>query len=171
MHKRNGLNAPRVLQPIEGDFTLTVKVTGDFEPGPESVTSEGGLRFTSAGLLLWHDDGNYVRLERNVMAYGVDVVACMPPLFELFAEGRYRGASPATTTEPYFNGKSTWLRIERQGDYFLAAISHDAATWLPQPKKELILPDVLHVGVAALNTANVPQQVTFSELNLVNNGG
>jgi hypothetical protein len=45
-----GQNAPRILQEIEGDFTLEVKVSGDFKPTDRS-TLEGGRSFNGAGLL------------------------------------------------------------------------------------------------------------------------
>lgn len=170
LNVRRAMNAPRVVQELEGDFQLQVKVTGAFTPGPASVIAGSDLRFNSAGLLLWSDQNNYVRLERNIMQFGA-TTACMPPLFELFSDGQYRGASPATTTDPYFEGDSTWLRLERRGDYFLATISHDGQHWLAPLKRELILPDRLQVGVAALNTSNAPHTVTFSELKLITRGG
>ena len=59
-----GMNAPRVLREVDGDFTVQVKVSGGFDPGNEAAKS-GTAPFNSAGLLLWQDEKNYLRLERN----------------------------------------------------------------------------------------------------------
>ena len=57
------LNAPAVLGDVNGDFVATVKVGGKIEPRGE-CTRPGGFPYQGAGLLLWNDPGNYVRLER-----------------------------------------------------------------------------------------------------------
>src|SRR5205085_1216703 len=51
-------NAPRVLQEVDGDFSVQVKVCGTIHP-------QGGPSLQAAGLLLWSDEGNYVRLVRS----------------------------------------------------------------------------------------------------------
>src|SRR5947208_110569 len=81
-----GQNAPRILQEIEGDFALEVKVSGDFKPTDRS-TLEGGRSFNGAGLLLWQDEKNFLRLERNsfrVLEQNLSV--CYPPLLELYSD-------------------------------------------------------------------------------------
>src|SRR4051812_8587189 len=55
--------APRVLRPVKGDFTIEVKVGGEFEPGEKS-TQEGRTGYTGAGLVVFADEKNFVRLER-----------------------------------------------------------------------------------------------------------
>jgi hypothetical protein len=56
-------NAPRVLQEVVGDFTLRVKVCGVLRPtAPGSV--EGRLPYQAAGVLVWSNEDNYLRLER-----------------------------------------------------------------------------------------------------------
>jgi len=164
LNKRNGMNAPRVLQEAVGDFQLTVKVTGEFKPGPESTLSTG-LRFNSGGLLLWHDEGNYLRLERNIMISG-STTYCFPPLCEIFSEGKYRGINRPATAEPYFQGQSTWLRLKREGDYFRPAVSHDGETWEELKRTEVILPDRLLIGVSAINTSSTAHTVTFERTSL-----
>jgi regulation of enolase protein 1 (concanavalin A-like superfamily) len=164
LNKRNAMNAPRVVQDVAGDFEITVKVTGYFTPGEESAVA-GGLRFNSAGLLVYQNDDNYIRLERNAMVVGTQTY-CFPPLCEIFAEGKYRGINRQATAEAYFQGKSTWLRIKRAGDYFKPAVSHDGQTWEELPRVEVVLADRLQVGVAAVNTTTTPHSVTFEELKL-----
>ncbi len=165
LNKRNGMNAPRVLQEVVGDFQLTVKVTGEFKPGPESTLSSG-LRFNSGGLLLWHDEENYIRLERNIMVSGTSTY-CLPPLCEIFSEGKYRGINKSPTAEPYFQGASTWLRLKREGDYFRPALSHDGEIWEELKRTEVILPDKLLIGVSAINTSSTAHTVTFESLSVI----
>ncbi len=64
------LNAPRILQPVAGDFTVTVKVAF---PLPKDAKSSGGAHaFASSGLLLWQDDKNYIRLDRAAVAQSAE---------------------------------------------------------------------------------------------------
>jgi len=57
------MNAPRVLRKVSGDFTVQVLVGGRVEAeAPGTLTDR--LPFMGAGLLLWQDENNYLRLER-----------------------------------------------------------------------------------------------------------
>jgi len=58
------LDAPLVLKEIEGDFSMVVKVSGDFPKRAKGATEKRSLVFYGAGLLVWEDENNYVRLER-----------------------------------------------------------------------------------------------------------
>src|SRR5262249_18473845 len=74
-----GMKAPRVLQDVAGDFTAQVKLTAEFEPG-EKAADEKAVPFNSAGLLLWQDEKNYLRLERNIWWVSSEGKhACYPP--------------------------------------------------------------------------------------------
>lgn len=61
--KNAKLNAPRVLQSVEGDFTLEVTVRAFPLPG-DAASSGGQYSFVSTGLLVWQDEKNFIRLER-----------------------------------------------------------------------------------------------------------
>src|SRR5690348_11002745 len=52
-----GMAAPRVLREVEGDFTVQVKVTGDFTPG-DKAAADSTSSFNGAGLLVWQDAKN-----------------------------------------------------------------------------------------------------------------
>lgn len=164
LNSRNGeLNAPRVLREVEGDFDIQVKVTGKFEPGTQS-TAEKSVAFVSGGLLLWGDDKNYVRLERNAMHYPSGEKYCFPPLFEIFIDGKYSGANPKSANADYFKGDSTWLWLERKGTRLRAAVSHDGEDWIFSKEVTREIPGKLFIGVSALNTSNQPHSVTFEDL-------
>jgi len=163
--RNNKINAPFVLQEIEGDFSAQVKVSGDFQPGEKS-TAPNSPPFNGAGLLLWQDDKNYLRLERNVWFASDGKYTCHPPLFEQCQNGEYTNHNSATTTEPFFK-RSTHLRFERRGDKITAALSHDGKIW--SIVKEIIAPysSKVKVGVDAINTSTKPFTVEFDELKLI----
>jgi hypothetical protein len=138
---------------VEGDFTAQVKVTGEFKPG-EKAAAENTRPFNSAGLLLWQDEKNYIRLERNrwwVAEAGQ--YACYPPLIEQYKDGEYQGTNPQATPDEFFKGNSTWLRIERQGKKVTASLSHDGKEWTEAKEITVELPKKVQIGVAVVNTA------------------
>jgi regulation of enolase protein 1 (concanavalin A-like superfamily) len=161
-----GMKAPRVLQEVEGDFTAQVKVTGDFKPG-EKAADANTRPFNSAGLLLWQDDKNYIRLERNIWwAAEEGKYACFPPLFEQYRDGEYQETNPAATLDEFFTGRSTWLKLQRRGDKVVASYSHDGKDWTEAKEITAELPNTVHVGVAVVNTSTEPCAVEFEELKI-----
>ena len=62
-------NAPCALTKVTGDFVATVEVENTFDPGSEGVLLPNGKKFPSsfqsAGLLIWQDEKNFVRIERS----------------------------------------------------------------------------------------------------------
>ena len=56
------VNAPRLLRDIKGDFDLIVRVAGTSNPGGKATTTVYSP-YHGAGLLIWQDEENYVRLE------------------------------------------------------------------------------------------------------------
>jgi len=163
--RNNKINAPFVLQEVEGDFSVQVKVSGDFQPGEKS-TAPNSPPFNGAGLLLWQDDKNYLRLERNVWFASDGKYTCHPPLFEQCQNGEYTNHNPTTTTEPFFKN-ATYLRFERRGDKITSALSYDGKTW--SIVKEITAPysPKVKVGVDAINTSAKPFMVEFDEFKLI----
>jgi S1-C subfamily serine protease len=71
----NLFNAPCALVKVDGDFLAAVEIPNTFDPGGEGVlvpTSKHPLPFSfqSAGLLIWQDERNFVRFERNKKSEG-----------------------------------------------------------------------------------------------------
>jgi hypothetical protein len=58
------MNAPRVVRHVRGDFTAGVQVLGRLEPGWSRTTHHDA--YHGAGLIVWQDPSNYLRLERAV---------------------------------------------------------------------------------------------------------
>jgi beta-lactamase regulating signal transducer with metallopeptidase domain/regulation of enolase protein 1 (concanavalin A-like superfamily) len=156
-----GMNAPRVLKKINGDFVVQVKLTADFKPG---TTSTGkGSPFNGAGILLWQSEENFLRVERNAFWNG-DTLYCYPPIMEYYHDRQYSGANNDPIEADYFKGRSTWLKVDRHGKNIAVSISHDGKQWSDVKTFPVELADELFVGVDALNTSDTPFTVDFEEL-------
>jgi regulation of enolase protein 1 (concanavalin A-like superfamily) len=160
-------NAPRILQEIEGDFTVQVKVTGTFDPGAHSTLPEADP-FNGAGLLLWADNENFLRLERNVWTTPDGGHSSYQPLFEYWKNNT--DLTPGTpSSTPFFTGSSTCLRLTRQGNQVRAAVSSDGVNWIETDPVTVQFPAKINVGVDAINTSKQPFSVEFTEFKLTAN--
>lgn len=162
MHDLGGalrkFNAPRVLREVDGDFVLTVKVGGDFNPGPKS-TNPKSVPYLAGGILLWSDSDNFIRLERASMRRGPRVI---PHVAFLEQEGGYGGA----VHNESFRGGDCYLRLERKGSRILGAISGDGTTWKQLKPIDTVWPKKLKVGLGAISTSSNPFAVKFEEFDL-----
>jgi regulation of enolase protein 1 (concanavalin A-like superfamily) len=155
--EKRKINAPRVLQDVEGDFIVQVLISGTVHPGPNSTSQ--GLPFNGAGLLVWQDENNYARLERAGIMQGTQFVPYA--LFETRSKGRL-GVSPSFKIPD----RDTYLRLERRGSKILAAVGPDGIVWQALQPLSLELSNKLKVGVAAVNTSTDPFAAEFQELDV-----
>jgi hypothetical protein len=162
LHATRGMNAPRVLREVEGDFTATVKVTCALTPG-KGVAKGANTAGYYAGLLLWAGEKEYVRLERNALWGGGKLVS-FTPLFEYWKDGGMRVASPRGGAPDFFKPDSTWFQLERKGGKVTARYSDDGKEWAVAQKVDTELPKKLHVGVAAINSSDTRFIVEFGDL-------
>jgi len=160
---RYGTNAPRVLQKVTGDFTIQVKVTFTDPPGTTSAVN--GRPFNGAGLLIWQDEQNFLRLERNCYWDGAGQLVCYPPLIEDWIDGKYT-ANTAPVAATFFTGPSTWFRISRQGNSLGLSMSQGGGDWTALRNVTMDLPDEVSVGVAAVNSSTKPFTAEFEGLEL-----
>lgn len=154
----NKLNAPRIVRTVEGDFSVTVKVTGEFKPGgkpqnPMSVPSNGG------GIIVWNNSDNFIRLERFAIVRKGKVSQ-----FLLFVE-REAGFAGAEHNDGYAGG-DCYLRMERKGSRITGATSLDGVKWRSLKPIDTLWPSQLKVGLAATNSNSEPLKVTFEEFTL-----
>ena len=162
-----GVTAPRLLTNVSGDFEIRVKVTADFRPGRK--TTGKGNPFNGAGILIWQDDGNFLRVERN--AWRVDEsFFCYPPLMEYWHDREYSGVNGPAAPAGFFHGRSTWLKAARRGRQLTISLSHDGTQWNEVKTFPVEFATEIQVGVAALNTSNEPLVVDFEELTITRNG-
>jgi hypothetical protein len=139
------LNAPRLLRAVEGDFDAVVRVEGVFQPAGRT-TMRPYAPYHGAGILVWQDEANYLRLE---LAADLKRGKVHPYAnFELRKDGLLafsRGLDLADGT--------TYLRLARRGGEFLAAFGPDGNRWTWFPPLADPLTRRVKLGVAAINTA------------------
>jgi serine/threonine protein kinase len=114
-------NAPRLLRPVRGNFDVIVSVTGVSRPSGRATMKEYAP-YHGAGILLWQDEGNYVRLE-----IAADVHRGKPRSYANF-ELR-KGGSLAVSRGLEIKDGSTRLRLERRGSEVRAAFGPDGGRW------------------------------------------
>ena len=113
-------NAPRVLRPVRGYFDASVIVDGVFHPSGRATTKEYAP-YHGAGILLWQDDRNYVRLE-----IAADVRHGKPRSYANFELARAAG-SPSPRA-----GDQGWLdasAARASGSEVRAAFGPDGSRW------------------------------------------
>jgi regulation of enolase protein 1 (concanavalin A-like superfamily) len=150
------LSAPRVMKTVEGDFSITVKVSGDFNPGAKATSGPRGLPYNGAGILIWSDSDNFIRLERGAILRAGKVNTTVA--FEE-REGGYRGA----VHNEVFPGGTCYLRVVRKGSRIMGGISLDGKTWKLVKPIDTVWPAKLKVGLIAINSSSDPFIVKFDE--------
>lgn len=157
------MNAPRVLAPVTGDFTVQVKVSADFDPG--RAPAEGINRaFHGAGLLIWQDELNYFRFERGeLFRRGDGAHLYFAPTLQLRRAGTYHDLGPPVRGQPVFTEPATYFRVQRKGDRMSAWYSRDGKDWQIAREFESFAGAAIQVGVCAVNTAAKEFAVTFDE--------
>ena len=154
-HEVGRINAPRVLQEVEGDFTAQVKVCGVLHPTAAASVPDR-VAYQAGGLLLWSDNRNYIRLERAALQRD----GAVQPLaaFEMRLRGELADAHPAVAPD-----QDIYLRLERRGNQFRAAFSTDGRQWTPLEPLQAPLPAKVRIGVAAVNAARQPLSLRYEE--------
>ena len=97
-------NAPMSLIDVKGDFMTLVSVTGDMNPGLDALTLPDGVTyldvrgqtkkkppgtFQGAGLILFQDEFNYLRLERTSFTMNGKPILEQKILIEVVKNGRH----------------------------------------------------------------------------------
>jgi regulation of enolase protein 1 (concanavalin A-like superfamily) len=163
-------NAPMSLVDVDGDFAALVEVTGDISAGTTLPKDRQGnaipFTFQSAGLLLYQDKDNFVRIERSA---GVAVETLQPihkVLFEVVKDGQQvpNEAYPAVQEGPV-----SLLLMRRKGKVMVGASFNLGSP--PQAFRmiELDLPTKVKVGLSASNISAKPFTANFENFALFNN--
>jgi len=149
-------NAPRVLREVEGDFSIQVKVVGDFKPGTKSMNPKS-LPFNGGGLFGWRDSDNFIRLERGAVINSKGKLGT----FAIFEE-REGGSRGAGHNGPLTPG-TAYLKLERRGSRIYGFTSKDGQHWAQLRPIDTKWPAQLKVGVDAINSGNEPFTVRFED--------
>jgi regulation of enolase protein 1 (concanavalin A-like superfamily) len=151
-------NAPRVLREIVGDFSVEVKVSGAF-PADARCLIEGRWPYHGAGLLVWQDEKNYVRLERAHMHLPSGLWRCYPG-WELRQDGKMvRGWQPSDGLLD--EAKAAYFRIARSAGVLTGSYSQDGKDWRELPQLQIDFGKQVRVGVEALQNTPTGFEALF----------
>jgi len=133
------MDAPRMLQPISGDFALEVKITAS-----QQQKEHGGI-------LVWKNDGRFVRLDKtsSLHAFRGDI------RFETHVNRRYQAIGRGSQ-----KSVMNFLRLERTKHEFQAYCSTDGQNWQSCGTATVVMQDPIMVGMHALCPGNIPPTVT-----------
>lgn len=149
--------APRALTEVEGDFTVQVKVLGNLQPGTDPLNKNVPFTFQGAGILVWQDNGNYLRVERTASftrerLRQIRVESCK--------DGKPGGSRPVSLR----NEAPIILRLERRGSEVAITYSYDGKSWLPVVKSLAVsFPAKVSVGISASNLSPKPLSARFEQ--------
>ena len=159
-------NAPYVVQPVKGDFTIQVKIEGRFTPGDQS-TKEGRASYNGGGLVLMADPQNVITLARAVFQFQGDEERHYVN-YEMRSGGQVDGLG-SSGDHPLQKDQPVYLRLERRGMTVQGAVSVDGANWDLMQSKEIpaTWPQDLQAGVAAISSSKEEFNPRFSRLQMV----
>jgi S1-C subfamily serine protease/regulation of enolase protein 1 (concanavalin A-like superfamily) len=160
-------NAPRAMAEVEGDFLAYVQVDGDIDPGLDPASDARGRKlpfsFQGAGLLLYQDKNNFVRLERASMAQGASLLREL--LVEVVREGTefdyYYIILPGDPSAPLD------LFLMRRKGRITCMFSHDGRSLLAFRAFSLDYPNKIKIGLTASNLSKKPFTAKFSDFVLL----
>jgi len=163
-------NAPMTLIDVEGDFAAVVEVTGDLSPGATMPKDRQGndipFTFQGAGLLLYQDKDNFVRLERTA---GLALSTLQPihkVLFEVVKDGRH---VENQDYPPVPEGPVSLLLMRRKGRVVCGASLTLGMPPVPFKVIELDLPSKVKIGLSASNISAKSFTAQFEDFALINN--
>ncbi len=168
--KKSLHNAPMVLAEVEGDFLAMVEVTGEMSPGSTLPKDRQGndlpFTFNGAGLVLYQNKDNFVRLERTAGIAVDSLQSIHKVLIEIVKDGKH-----LDTTNIYWpvkEGNVQLIMIRRKGKARFQFRESDALVSFASPEFELDLPKKVKLGLTASNISAKPFTANFDDFAVVN---
>lgn len=168
-----GTNAPRVVAPVKGDFVIQVKIDASSAAAGENPGAQDSGYYSGAGLVVFADEKNFVRLERAAL-FSPEAGARLYTNFEIRVNGKVEkqgntGDLPPDKTKP------VWLRLERKGGELHASMSQDGEHWVFLAPKELRdeawTRDTIVAGIAAISCGKkTPFSPAYSDFSIRQGG-
>jgi regulation of enolase protein 1 (concanavalin A-like superfamily) len=150
------MNAPRVVRRIRGNFTASVHVLGRLEPGHSKTTFYEP--YHGAGLIVWQDSSNYLRLER--------AVGFIRGRRHPYINYEVREGGRLTVTHGYTSEDGPlFLKLRRQGEAFSAWYSNGVRRWVELGSVGATFAERVDVGVVAVNSS---KETLSTELEMLN---
>lgn len=161
--ERHKMNAPRVMQEVTGEFDLQVKVSGDFALNAKSVVP-GRSPYQDAGLLVWLDDKNNLKLSRA----RITVQGRTGDYFnlEFRHEGQVGEIPFPREAWQVLRSKTVYLRLQIHSDATTASVSADGNKWFSTTLPGGGRPEKIQAGVLAENNTASPLNMEFEEFAL-----
>ncbi len=168
--KISTVNAPMCLteEPVDDDFIAMVTVVGTIQPGnrplrhPQRRRENLFFAFASAGLILWQDEQNFVRIERAARGWPNDLNKEHYLLVEAVQDGDYAG-------HEYINipDQLAKLRAIRYEGAFYLQYSPDSRVWWAFPELSVLLNDEIRVGLCVNNASKRDFKGHFEDFTLL----
>jgi len=157
-------NAPRVLQEVTGPFDVQVKVTQHFTTTGAKTLLTGRNPYQDAGLLLWMDDRNNLKLAPAQAGRGGKSFRYFN--LEFRHEGE-KGEIPLPKEAiGLLRAKTFYLRFQIHKDQTTASVSGDGEKWFSATLPAEGRPEKMQVGLMAENNTTSPMTVDFEEFSL-----
>ena len=159
--ERVKMNAPRVVQDITADHAIQATISGKFEPGDASEPNRAP--YMSAGLLVFQDNRNYVRLERCATVNPKTHQVTHTIVFEVRANGAVQrvGSANDLRVEP---NAPVILRLERHNNRIFGFTSKDGMDWQELGEKSLGKEAKMTAGLTVINLTSASLDAKFAEL-------
>ena len=154
------VNAPRILRDIKGDFDVSVRVAGTSHPGGKATTTVYPP-YHGAGLLIWQDQENYVRLE-----IAADHPARQGCALTSTSSTARTAPWPLQAASNNADG-SNHLRLKRRGDEIFASFGPDGVRWTSFLSSDRPAQRPPEVGVTAINSSTKPLTAEFERFDVV----
>lgn len=156
------VNAPLVLQEVEGDFAISVAIAhiDKAERDTRIAGLAGTTSFHAGSLVIWQDAKNFVRFDRTQMdRSGQPITSCYLHVF--------KDAVRVVESSAVVPDKPTHLRLTRKAGALTAAYSQDGGrSWQDLAPQKIDLPAKVKAGVSALNNTTRGNTVTFEGLKI-----
>ena len=160
-------NAPMAMIDVDGDFAAMVDVTGDIEAGSNLPKGRHGndlvSTFQGAGLLLYQDKANFVRLERTAGVTIDDLHPIHKVLFEVVKDGKQ-----VHHVYPSVPERSVHLVLARRKGHVQFGFSQDLTS--PHAMMQQIeagFDSKVKIGLSASNISEKPFAATFEHFTLI----
>jgi hypothetical protein len=154
-------NAPRLWREVEGDFTVTVRVSFPIRSAAPTA-DESRLAFAAGGLIAWAGDDDHVRVvrrEHTSNGQPEEWFGRFPP----YLGGKGERIAYSSGQLP---GEAAYLRLERRGDKITSGHSRDRSAWYEFAAVAVKWGEKVRVGVVAENGYNAPFAAEFDEYTL-----
>ena|SRR5271157_442647 len=117
----NLVNAPRIVQSVNGDFTIKTKISSVMDANDEG-----------AGIVVWKDSSNYLRLERMSRTIGYPIepqIVFIGTINGVWSMPSSQQSSPGGIIHLPSSINPTYLKLTRSGNIFSGYYSADGIHW------------------------------------------